>query len=168
MPARVPFQNFLELARVDFSPNHRPPSNLRVLAATVLSVVGSLLADALIVLVGTTVFPSTKGYVHFAFGDYARLTIIGVVVAGAAWPVVTRVSSAPRWLYLRLAVLVTLVLLLPDAYLLVKGEPAKAVAVLVTMHVAIALITYHTIVHLAPVRRLRRTERAGAGTGPPG
>jgi hypothetical protein len=34
-----------------------------------------------------------------------------VVIACAAWPVVTRVSSQPRWLFLRLAVAVTVVLL---------------------------------------------------------
>jgi hypothetical protein len=88
--------------------------------------------------------------------DYAKLTIIGVVIACLAWPVATPLSSAPRWLFLRLAILVTAVLLLPDAWLLARGSPPKAVAVLVVMHLAIAVITYNCLVHLAPVRRLRR------------
>ena len=83
-----------------------------------MAIAGSLVADALLVVIGERVFPSTKGYVHFQFADYAKLTIIGIVIAGVAWPIVTRVSSAPRWLYSRLAVLVTLVLLLPDVWLL--------------------------------------------------
>ena len=39
-------------------------------------------------------------------------------------------GSAPRWLFFRLAVLVTLVLWLPDLYLLDLGQPGQAVAVL--------------------------------------
>ena len=59
--------------------------------------------------------PSTKGYVHFAFADYAKLTIVGVLIACAAWPVVARLSSAPRWLFFRLAIVVTLVLFCPTS-----------------------------------------------------
>ena len=142
------------LARVDFAPQHRQPSAGRVLLATVASVAGSLAADAILVVIGKAVFPSTKGFAHFQFSDYAKLTVIGVVVACVAWPVVTRISSAPRWLFFRLAVLVTLVLLLPDLYILHMGEPAKGVAVLMVMHVTIALVTYNLLVHLAPARPL--------------
>ena len=46
----------------------------------------SLAADAALVALGTTVFPATNGYVHFQFADYAKLTVIGVLIAGAAWP----------------------------------------------------------------------------------
>jgi len=140
------------LARVDFAPQHRQPSAGRVLLATVASVAGSLAADAILVVIGKAVFPSTKGFAHFQFSDYAKLTVIGVIVACAGWPIVTRISSAPRWLFSRLAVLVTLVLLLPDLYLLHVGEPAKGVAVLMVMHVTIALVTYNLLVHLAPAR----------------
>ena len=63
--------------------------------ATVLSIVGSLVADAVLVAIGTHVFPATKGYVHFGFADYANLTVIGVLIAGIAWPVVVRMSSDP-------------------------------------------------------------------------
>jgi hypothetical protein len=152
------------LARVDFAPQHRQPSAGRVLLATVASVAGSLAADAILVVIGKAVFPSTRGFAHFQFSDYAKLTVIGVVVACVAWPVVTRVSSAPRWLFFRLAVLVTLVLLLPDLYILHMGEPAKGVAVLMVMHVTIALVTYNLLVHLAPARPAAGGAPAG---GPP-
>jgi hypothetical protein len=144
-------RRLLSLARVDFAPTHRQPSASRVAWATAASVALSLLADALLVAAGTAAFPSTKGYVHFRFSDYGKLTVVGVVVACVAWPIVTRISSAPRWLYFRLAVLVTLVLWLPDVYILMKGQPAKAVAVLMVMHAAIALITYNCMVRLAKV-----------------
>jgi len=143
----------LESARIDFSPPHRPPSPLRLVLATALSIVGSLMADAALVAIGTAVFPSTKGYVHFGFADYAKLTVVGVLVACVAWPIVTRVSSAPRWLFFRLAIAVTLVLFLPDVWLLVRGAPSEAVAVLMAMHVAIALVTYNALVRVAPVRQ---------------
>ena len=97
---------------------------------------------------------------HFQFHDYARLTVIGVVIACAAWPIVARLSSAPRWLFFRLALAVTLVLFLPDVYIWHQGQPTEAVAFLMAMHVAIALITYNLLVQLAPVRRAERRRPA--------
>jgi hypothetical protein len=109
--------------------------------------------DALLVFIGTRVFPSTRGYGHFHFSDYATLTTVGVLIACAAWPIVTRISSAPRWLFVRLAILVTFALWLPDIWLLViLHQPERAVAVLMTMHFAIALVTYNLLVRVAPVR----------------
>jgi hypothetical protein len=149
----------LHLVKVDFKPAHGQPSKLKVLLATVVSLVGSLAADAALVAVGKSIFPSTKGYVHFQFSDYAKLTIIGVLIACIAWPIVTRISSAPRWLFFRLAIAVTLVLLLPDIYILKQGQPARAVAVLMCMHIAIGLVTYNALVRLAPVKIRRRRGR---------
>ena len=107
MPPELPagLDRMLRWVRVDFAPTHRQPSVLSLATALVVAVAGSLAADALLVAAGTALFPATKGYVHFQVHDYARLTVIGVVIACAAWPVVTRVSSAPRWLFLRLAML---------------------------------------------------------------
>jgi Family of unknown function (DUF6069) len=152
------FDRSLDLVKVDFAPTHRQPTKVRVLLATLASVVGSLAADAALVAIGKAVFPSTKGYGHFQFSDYAKLTIIGVIIACVAWPIVTRISSAPRWLFFRLASAVTLVLLLPDIYILHQGQPGKAVAVLMCMHVAIGLVTYNALVRLAPVQIRRGSE----------
>jgi hypothetical protein len=96
--------------------------------------------------------PWLQRYPHFQFFDYAKLTVVGVLIACAAWPVVTRISSTPRWLFFRLAVLVTLFLWLPDIYIYLKGQPAHAVAVLMLMHVAIAVVTYNVLVHVARPR----------------
>lgn len=151
-PTSTAFEEVMSRVRVDFAPKHRQPSSLMVVVAAVASIVGSLAADAALVAIGTAVFPSTKGYVHFQFSDYAKLTVIGVVIAAAGWPIITRISSAPRWLYFRLAILVTIVLLAPDAWIYLNGAPAKAVAVLVTMHLAIAVVTYNCMVRIAPAR----------------
>ncbi len=144
-------ERVLGWASVDFAPRHRQPAWWRVAVATVLAVGLSLAADAALVALGTRVFPAAKGYTHFQFHDYARLTVIGVVIACAGWPVVTRISARPRQLFFRLAVLVTLVLFLPDLYIWHNGQSAQAVSVLMVMHLAIALITYNLLVHLAPV-----------------
>jgi hypothetical protein len=141
---------------IDFVPAPVQPAWWRLAVATVVSLVGSLIADALLVAIGTRVFPSTKGYVHFQFHDYARLTVIGVVVACVAWPIVTRVSSEPRPLFFRAAILVTLVLFVPDLWILAHGAPGKAVVVLLCLHLAIALVTYNALVHIAPAGIRRR------------
>jgi hypothetical protein len=152
----LPIDRALRLFRVDFAPAHRQPSAVSVVAATVASIAGSLAADALLVVIGQAVFPATRGYAHFQFSDYSKLTVIGVVIACAAWPFVTRISSDPRWLFARMAVAVTLVLWLPDVYILVSGQPARAVAVLFVMHLAIAVVTYNCLVRLAGTRPLAR------------
>ena len=157
-------------ARIDFRPRHAQPAMSRVALATIAAVAGSLAADALLVLIAQAVFPATRGYAHFQFGDYAKLTVIGVVGACLGWPIVTRISSAPRWLFFRLAILVTLVLWLPDVYILYAGQPADAVAFLFVMHLAIALVTYNLLVHLAPAGPVRRPvgrdPRVASGAGP--
>jgi hypothetical protein len=159
MPTELPpLGRALALVRVDLAPAHRQPSALRVALATVVSVAGSLAVDAILVVIGEVVFPSTKGYVHFQFSDYARLTVIGVLIACAAWPVVTRISSAPRWLFFRMAIAVTLVLWLPDLYILHLGQPVRAVAVLMVMHLAIAVVTYNCLVHIARIGPNRRSQ----------
>lgn len=147
------------MLHLDFTPSSRAPSVVRLGLATVLSIGLSLLADAALVAIGTRVFPTTKGYGHFQFHDYARLTIIGIVIACAAWPIVIRVSSAPRWLFFRAAIVVTAVLLLPDLYIWHQGQPAKAVVFLMLMHLAIGLITYNLLVHVAPPRRQQAHRR---------
>jgi hypothetical protein len=86
------------------------------------------------------------------------------VIACLAWPIVTRISSSPRWLFAWMAVLVTLVLWLPDLYILVRGPP-RAVAVLMIMHLAIALITYNSLVRIAPATPARTGTTPTSGSG---
>ena len=76
-------ERFLNWARIDFRPVHRPPAWRRVGLATVLAIVGSLLADAAIVAIGQHVFPATKGFAPYQFPDYAELTVLGVVILAA-------------------------------------------------------------------------------------
>lgn len=144
-----------EERRTDPKTGAQRPSFVLVALATALAVAASLGADIGLVHLGTSVFPSTIGFTRFRFSDYAKLTVIGVIPACASWPAVARVASAPRWLFFRMAVAVTVVLFLPDVWLLGEGEPAKAVVVLMSMHLAIAVLTYNLLVHLAPARAAR-------------
>jgi hypothetical protein len=147
-----PLGRILRWVRFDLRPAHRQPVASRIVLATVASALACLTADWLLARAGVAIFPSTKGYPHFQFGDYSTLTVLGVLAAGAGWPVVTRLCSAPRWLFARSAFLVTGVLLLPDLYIYLQGQPGRAVSVLVAMHLAIGIITYHLLVRLAPPR----------------
>jgi hypothetical protein len=147
--------------KVDFHPRHAQPQWWRVAVASVLAIGLSLAACAALVVMGEHVWPATKGFVHFQFSDYAKLTVVGILIACAGWPIVTRISSAPRWLFFRLAILVTLVLWLPDVWIWLKGESAQGVAVLALMHLAVALVTYNVLVHVAPVQAARHRRRTG-------
>jgi len=135
---------------VDPSGGHPRPAARTVVVATLAALVGSILACAVLVWAGTRLVPSTAGYAHFRFTDYAPLTVVGVVGACMAWPVVARISPTPRWLLLRLAILVTAVLWIPDLVLLARHQPPGAVAVLMLMHLAVAVTTYQCLVRLAP------------------
>jgi hypothetical protein len=149
-----PGDRMMGLARIDPSTGHARPEIARLAVATALAIVGSLLADVLLVAVGTHLFPATKGYEHFRLADYATLIVIGVVAACVAWPIVARISATPRWLFFRLACLVTLVLWLPDLVLVVRHQPVRAVVVLMIMHLAVALATYQCLVRVAPATQL--------------
>lgn len=148
---------WLRRFRIDFNPK-TPPPTMAVVVATLVAIVASLAADAVLVKIGVSVYPKTKGYSHFQFADYSKLTVIGVLIACSGWPIVARISSQPKWLFLRAAVAVTLVLFLPDVAIWYLGQSAQAVFVLVWMHIAIAVITYLSLILLAPVhgRHVRR------------
>jgi len=152
-------RRWLRAIKVDPEARQTPPSPIRWVIALIVANAGSLISDAILVAFGKWIFPSTQNFQHFQFSDYAKLTLVGVTIACIAWPVVTWISSQPRWLFLRLAVLVTLVLWLPDLWILHQGEPIRGVGILMLMHLAIAFITYPALVRVAPAGPTR--ERSG-------
>jgi hypothetical protein len=142
----------LDLLKLDFPRGRAQPSPWRWVVATIIAVGLSLAACAGLADLGVALFPSTAGYDHFQFADYGRLTIGGVLAACIAWPLVTLVTTHGRWLFFWLALIVTVVGLAPDAWILLQGQPANAVTMLVVMHFALALITYPALVLIAPQR----------------
>ena len=141
MPSGNLVHRAMEVARIDWSGHHPRPTTFALAVATITSVVGSLAADVLLVFVGTSVFPASVGYAHFRFSDYATLTVIAIAV--------------------------TLVLWLPDLYLFSRNQPFRAVAVLMVMHLAIAVVTYNMLVRIAPAPEAAATA-TDLAEAPPG
>jgi len=143
----------LAAGKIDFSPRPKQPTPASLALETLVSLTGSLPADAILVAIGTRIFPATSGYVHFRFSDHGGLTTAAVIIACVAWPVVTRISTAPH-------------LGVPTYGRPGNGGPAAAGPVhpcqglappsgllLMVMHLAIAAVTYNALVRLAPARR---------------
>ena len=135
-------------ARLDLR-GRTPPSNARWVLAAALSVALSLALDMVAVHVAKAEFPATRHFSHFRFADYGTLTVAGSLTGAAGWAAVVRLSSAARWLFLRLAVVVTFVLWIPDVWILVQGATAEGVATLAVMHLLVVLATYNVSVRLA-------------------
>jgi hypothetical protein len=131
-----------------------------------LCATASLAGDAVLAHWTTTRYPALGNYSHFRFSDYGTLTLVGVLGATLAWWVVSRNSTLPQRLFFRLAIAVTLVLWLPDLWLWARGEPGRAVAVLVVMHLVVALVTYNLLVRLAPVRAASVAQDCVTASGP--
>lgn len=148
----------LTAAHIDLPRGSAQPSLWRFVVATLVAIIGSLLACWLLAAAAEQLVPATRGYEHFRFADYAKLTIIGVVIASLAWPVVTWFSSRARGILLVLAILVTVASFAPDVWIGMQGQPAAGVLTLALMHVALLVITYPALVLIAP----QRTKRGAA------
>lgn len=135
---------------IDLPLGSMQPSWWRLIVATVVAVIGSVAACALLAIVGEAIFPATTGYAHFAFQDYSRLTVVGVLIACAAWPVITLLSSQAPRIFFWLAVLVTVVSFTPDIWIWHQGQLPEGVLVLALMHVGVAVVTYPALVLIAP------------------
>jgi len=127
------------------------PSGRRVAAVTSLAAVASVAVNAALVWMATAFDPSLQHFSHFRLVDYATLTVLGVICAGVAWYFATRNLAAPRHTFFQVAVAVMVVLWVPDAWLLLRHEPTRAVIYLMVMHLAVALITYNLLVFAAPL-----------------
>jgi hypothetical protein len=145
------------LARIDMPWGAAQPSLPRFALATAVALAGSLLACYLLAGAAQLLDPATRGYEHFRFADYGRLTALGVLIACLAWPVVAWFSSQARRVFLVLAVLVTLASFAPDVWIGIHGQPLAGVLTLVLMHVALLVVTYPALVLLAPQERIRAT-----------
>ena len=138
--------------RLDLPRGAARPSAWRWILGTVAAVGASLLACFALARIAVALSPALAGYGHFQFGDYSKLTIIGVIVACVGWPVVAWFTTSARRLYLWLAIAVTVVSLAPDVWILHLGQPPAGVATLVVMHFALAAITYPAMICVAPQR----------------
>ncbi len=144
------------ITRIDGRRVTDPPGVARVALAGVAAVAASLLVDVLLVLAGTAAFHPPASFGPFSFPTYAALTVVGVVGATAFWAGAVRVSSQPRWVLGRAAVVVTALLLIPDV-LLLPHDPTGGVMTLMAMHIAIAVVTTAVLLTVAPAVGQRRS-----------
>jgi hypothetical protein len=167
-------QRAFRLAGINPSPKAAPPTHRRLAAAGLAAVVVSLVADIVLAAAGRAAFTVPVSFSKFSFGSYGLLTVLGIAGATATWGAVTRLSSRPKWLLTRLAVLVSALFLIPDFLLLgTPANPTGPVVILMLMHLAIAAITYTALIKVAPVRQRPRNERdrprpAGSRAADPG
>ena len=139
--------------RLAVQPRENTAPLTRLTVAGAVALVGSLIAAYVFAQIGRAVFTVPREFDKFNFGGYGVLTAIGVITAACGWPLTQRLSWSPRWLYLRAAGVVSVVLLLPDVWLFTQpGNPAGPVITLIVMHLAIAVVTYEAMTRLASVR----------------
>ncbi|MGT2425413.1 DUF6069 family protein [Amnibacterium kyonggiense] len=137
----------------------------RFAVAVVAAVIGSLLACAVVAAATVALVPSLAGYGHLRVGDWAELTVIGVVVAAFGWPLAAAIWSSARAPFLVLTIAVTVLSFAPDLWILRQGQPPLGVLALAVMHVAVAVVTYPVLVLVAPQRRSAPGARGARGSG---
>jgi hypothetical protein len=158
-----------EVTRLDLRPLHPPPSLGRIALAGVLSAVASVVACVILSEAGKALLSPPASFDKFTPPGYIVLTVLGVAAATVGWAILVRMTSQPRWCLTVAAVLVTIVLLLPDVAILPQ-DPTSDVVVLMIEHVAIAIITTWLLLRVSPpgtrpspAPRHRAERRAPAG-----
>ena len=150
IPDWPPIQLAVRLTRLDLRPSAAQPPLVRTGLGIAVGVLLSLAMNWLIVRALITLFPDLATFPHFQLSDYGRLTVLGSLIACVGWPVLTRLSSSPGWMYGWVALLGTVVLWLPDLYIwAVLHEPGKAVLVLALMHMVVVLVSCVSMVLIA-------------------
>ncbi|WP_308466711.1 hypothetical protein [Rathayibacter soli] len=138
--------------RLDLPGRGTQPALWRWAVATIVAIGLSLLACAGLAAIAAHLLPAIAGYGHFQFADYSKLTIIGVFTACIGWLFVTWITTSGRRLYLAFGVLATIVSLAPDLWIPHLGQPPAGVTTLAVMHIALGVITYPSMVLIAPQR----------------
>jgi hypothetical protein len=130
----------------------RTPHPGRLAVAAVLSIVVANLVNALLALIGWSVFNVPDDFDQFQPAAYVILTVFGVIGASIAWAIIAAKSKNPVTLLYRLALIVVPVTLLADVALLVGGASPAGVIVLMIMHATVGVITYYALTRIAPAR----------------
>ena len=130
----------------------RTPHPSRLAGAAALAAVVAVGIDALLALIGRSVFSVPASFTQFDPISYISLTVIGVIGASIGWAIIAAKAKDPGKLLFRLAVIVVPVTWLADAALLVAGESPIGVVILMIMHIGVGTITYFALSRIAPPR----------------
>lgn len=159
--APTPIRRAMELIRLDLRPLRPLPSLGRIALAGLLSALASVVACVIISEAGKALLSPPASFDKFNPPGYIVLTVLGVAAATVGWAILVRMTSQPRWCLKVAAVIVTIVLLLPDVAIL-PHDPTGAVIVLMIEHVVIAVITTWLLLRVSPPGTRPASERRAA------
>ncbi|WP_143086959.1 hypothetical protein [Lentzea flaviverrucosa] len=125
------------------------PRLRQVVAAAAVAATASVATNALLALIGVTVFPVPADYQAFRPQAYAFRTVIGVIAAAFIWMIVARKPGNPAVLLRRLSVVVVGVSLRPDIAMLVTRDSVIGALTLMIMLVVVGVITHHALLRNA-------------------
>ena len=119
-------------------------SRSTVAKAIALAVVAAAVVNAIIAAVARGPLDASSDFQPLTAPVFLMWTVVGVVVAGLVWRLITQRSAHPARLLRWLVPTVVLVSLVPDVLVLVDdsmaGTSGIAVAALMVMHVATAAV----------------------------
>jgi hypothetical protein len=131
------------------------PAQAAVPAAVIAAAVTSIAADAVIALAAHHL-GAPKDFKPLQVGNFAALTIIGVLAGAIGWAVIRRRSTAPRRVLARLVPAVIVVSLIPNVVLGAAKFYAHTtwggVAALMLMHLAVAACAVTSYSFVLPLR----------------
>lgn len=130
---------------------HRP-STARLAFATILAGALSLATNLAIARVGQDILGVSEAFQPYQ--SIPALTISAVVLGAVLFWVLSNRAKHPRRTFIRIALAVLLLSVLPDGGLLVGSAPGatvRAVGSLMAMHVATALIVVSLLLRVGPV-----------------
>ena len=122
--------------------------------ATVAAAIVAVCLDAGVAAIAHALGVS-EGFDPLHFASYAGLTVVGVLVAAAAWATIRSRSTKPRSILGRLVPIIVLVSLVPDVILGLSKQEAHTtwggVIALIVMHFAVAAAAVPAFVLSMPV-----------------
>jgi hypothetical protein len=145
----------LEFFAIELPKTGRQPRTLEFVLATIVAILGSYIARAVVLAVAAEWSPVTGKYPPFHHQDYLLPTIAITALACAAWPASTLISTHGRRLFLAVVAAGTSTFIALD----VSGDETTGPAVTgvaVAVHIAIALVIYPSLVFLSPQWPLRQ------------
>ena len=125
-----------------------------------IAIGASIIVNLIIRTIALTWLKVSSEFVPLSIGPVVFWSIMGGIGAILVFYLVTRLSSQPLLIYVLKAFLVYVCTFIPDGFLLTRNPPffpgttAKAVLVLMTMHVAEASIMLLTLVRLGRPKAL--------------
>jgi hypothetical protein len=149
-PSAATWSRITAFLGVDWPKRAHQPRPIEFVMASIVAISGSLIACIVVVTLTSRWFPLALKNSHMQFADYYVPIIVTVAIGCAAWPVVTWISSRGRRLFLCVGIAVVVLIVALDVWIFDANRPVATAAIMVAMHLGVALVTYLSLVFLAP------------------